>query len=77
METRFLSARSAGVELKLRSVSGMPGSLLVLLGSAVILGWWLHLVPLVRVATGLTPMVLNTALSFVLAGSALLLAAEI
>src|SRR5438552_9772333 len=63
MERRFLSARSAGI----------LGGLLVLLGGGVILGWWLHSAPLVRVATGFTPMVRNTALSFGLAGSALLL----
>src|SRR5207253_3495989 len=66
MERRFLSARSAGI----------LGGLLVLLGGGVILGWWLHSAPLVRVATGFTPMVFNTALSFVLAGSALLLPAS-
>jgi len=49
------------------------GALLVLLGGTVMLGWWLQLPPVVRVLPGFTPMVFNTALCFVLAGSALAL----
>jgi len=46
--------------------------LLALLGGVVMLGWWMQSSPLVRVLPGFTPMVFNTALCFVLAGSALL-----
>src|SRR6266853_6317439 len=49
------------------------GALLALLGGTVILGWWMQLSSLVRVLPGFTPMVFNTALSFVLAGAALLM----
>ncbi|HZF19410.1 MAG TPA: hypothetical protein VE008_06855, partial [Burkholderiales bacterium] len=38
----------------------------------MMLGWWMESSPLVRVLPGFTPMVFNTALCFVLAGSALL-----
>ncbi len=54
------------------TVARLAGLLLVLLGSAVMLGWALQLAPLVRVLPDYPPMVFNTALSFVLAGSALL-----
>jgi signal transduction histidine kinase len=53
-------------------ISGVVGALLVLLGGSVMLGWAARLPPLVRVLPGFTPMVFNTALCFVLAGSALL-----
>ena len=49
------------------------GAMLVLLGATVMLGWLLQLPAVVRVLPGFTPMVFNTALCFVLAGSALLL----
>jgi len=49
------------------------GALLALLGGTVILGWWMQVSSLVRVLPGFTPMVFNTALSFVLAGAALLM----
>src|SRR5260221_3494967 len=52
--------------------SGFVGALLMLLGGTVMLGWWMQLSPLVRVLPGFTPMVFDTALCFILAGSALL-----
>jgi PAS domain S-box-containing protein len=57
-------------------LSTAAGTLLVLLGGTVMLGWWLQLSPLVRVLPGFTPMVFNTALCFVLAGGALLMPAS-
>lgn len=48
------------------------GGVLVLMGVAVMLGWWLQLAPLVRVLPDYPPMVFNTALSFTLAGGAFL-----
>src|SRR5438552_13176297 len=58
--------------MKRAPFSAIAGALLVLLGGTVMLGWWMQLSPLVRVLPGFTPMVFNTALCFVLAGSALL-----
>lgn len=52
--------------------SRFAGALLVVIGGAVMLGWWLQSLYLVRVLPQLTPMVFNTALCFVLVGSALL-----
>lgn len=49
------------------------GAVLALLGATVMSGWFLQLPAVVRVLPGFTPMVFNTALCFVLAGSALLL----
>src|SRR5436190_2141342 len=49
------------------------GALLVLVGGAVMLGWSLEMPAVVRVYPTFTPMVFNTALSFVLAGAALLM----
>lgn len=49
------------------------GALLVLLGSLVLLGWALKSPFMVRVLPGYTPMVVNTALAFMLAGSALIM----
>jgi len=54
------------------SPSTAGGALLALLGGVVMFGWWMQSSPLVRVLPGFTPMVFNTALCFVLAGSALL-----
>jgi hypothetical protein len=54
-------------------LSGIVGTLLVLLGCTVMLGWWLQLSSVVRVLPGFSPMVFNTALCFVLVGSALAL----
>jgi len=59
--------------MKCLPFSGYVGALLVLLGATVMLGWWLQLAPLVRVLPGFSPMVFNTALCFVFAGSALAL----
>jgi PAS domain S-box-containing protein len=53
-------------------LSAAAGALLVLLGGTVMLGWWLQLSLLVHVLPGFTPMVINTALGFSLAGGALL-----
>src|SRR5258708_11422441 len=47
------------------------GALLILLGGAVMLGWWMRLPALVRILPEFAPMVFNAALSFVLAGIAL------
>src|SRR5882672_1514606 len=54
-------------------LSGFMGALLALLGGTVMLGWWTQLSILVRVLPNFTPMVFNTALSFILAGGALLM----
>ncbi len=54
------------------SPSTAGGALLALLGGVVMFGWWMQSSPLVSVLPGFTPMVFNTALCFVLAGSALL-----
>jgi protein-histidine pros-kinase len=59
--------------MKRAPLSAYVGALLVLLGVTVMLGWWLQLAPVVRVLPGFSPMVFNTALCFVLAGSALAL----
>src|SRR5882672_7822912 len=48
------------------------GALLVLLGGAVMLGWWMQSTALVRVLPQFAPMVFDTALCFVLTGSGLL-----
>src|SRR5258705_2769899 len=58
--------------MKPLSPSTAGGALLALLGGVVMVGWWMQSSPLVRVLPGFTPMVFNTALCFVLAGSALL-----
>jgi len=58
--------------MKRAPFSAIAGALLVLLGGTVMLGWWMQLSPLVRVLPAFAPMVFNTALCFVLAGSALL-----
>lgn len=52
--------------------SAIAGTLLVLLGGTVMLGWWMQLSLLVRVLPEFAPMVFNTALCFVLSGGALL-----
>src|SRR5436190_22462920 len=49
------------------------GALLVLVGGTVMLGWPLQMPTVVRVYPAFTPMVFNTALSFALAGVALLI----
>jgi signal transduction histidine kinase len=54
-------------------LSLLVGIALLLLGCAVMLGWWLQIPGVVRVLPGYAPMVFNTALCFGLAGSALLL----
>src|SRR5882672_10444511 len=59
--------------MKRMQFSLAAGTLLALLGGIVILGWWMQFSSLVRVLPGFTPMVFNTALSFVLAGAALLM----
>ena len=59
--------------MKRAPFSAIAGALLVLLGGTVMLGWWMQLSPLVRVLPAFAPMVFNTALCFVLAGSALLM----
>jgi diguanylate cyclase (GGDEF)-like protein/PAS domain S-box-containing protein len=51
------------------------GAVLALLGATVTAGWILRAPVLVQVLPGLTPMVLNTALCFVLSGSWLVLVA--
>src|SRR5260221_645892 len=56
--------------MKRMQFSLAAGTLLALLGGIVILGWWMQFSSLVRVLPGFTPMVFNTALSFVLAGVA-------
>ena len=64
---------AAAVTMQRVSLSGFAGILLVLLGGTVMLGWALEIAPVVRVLPDYTSMPLNTALSFVLAGTALLL----
>jgi diguanylate cyclase (GGDEF)-like protein/PAS domain S-box-containing protein len=51
------------------------GAVLAVLGSSVAAGWLLRIAALVQVLPGLTPMVLNTAVCFVLSGVSLMLAA--
>jgi diguanylate cyclase (GGDEF)-like protein/PAS domain S-box-containing protein len=51
------------------------GAALALLGAAVAAGWLLRVPALVQLLPGLTPMVLNTAVCFVLSGVSLMLAA--
>ena len=53
-------------------LSEILGTLLLLLGGAVMLGWWMQLPAVVRVLPGYTAMVFNTALCFAVAGGALL-----
>jgi PAS domain S-box-containing protein len=62
-----LPVRNAG------SVASLLGAVLILIGATVITGWFLRLQPLVQVIPGATVTVFNTALSFVLAGTALVL----
>ncbi|HET7766245.1 MAG TPA: sensor domain-containing diguanylate cyclase [Burkholderiales bacterium] len=52
------------------------GAALALLGAAVAAGWFMRNRGLVQLATGLTPMVLNTAVCFVLSGAWLMLGAS-
>jgi PAS domain S-box-containing protein len=58
--------------MKRLPLSRFAGVALVLLGGTVMFGWWMRLSLPVHVLPGLTPMVFNTALGFVLAGVALL-----
>jgi len=53
--------------------AALIGTLLLLLGATVLLGWWLHWAPAVRVLPQWPAMVINSALAFMLAGAALLL----
>jgi diguanylate cyclase (GGDEF)-like protein/PAS domain S-box-containing protein len=55
-----------------RRAEAAIGAGLALLGAAVAIGWILRIPVLVQVSHGLTPMVLNTALCFVLSGMAVL-----
>jgi signal transduction histidine kinase len=55
------------------NLSHAAGGLLVLLGGSVMLGWWLQLPLLVRGLPEYATLPFNTALSFVLAGGALLM----
>lgn len=49
------------------------GVALLVLGTSVMLGWWLKIAPLLQIVPGFASMVFNTALCFILAGTALLL----
>jgi signal transduction histidine kinase len=53
-------------------VAVVSGTLTILLGSAVLVGWVVHSTFLIQVSTNLPPMQRNTAVSFVLVGLALL-----
>ena len=59
--------------LRLKAASRAGGVVLVLLGGAVLLGWWLHVSALVRVSSAYAPMKPNTALCFVALGLTLAL----
>ena len=59
--------------VKRMPLSRLAGILLLLLGGAVMLGWWLQLPAVVRILPDYASLVFNTALCFGLAGSALLL----
>ena len=54
-------------------LADIMGALLMLLSGTVMLGWQLHLPLVVRVLPSLPPMVINTALGFMLASTALML----
>ena len=58
--------------MKNTPLSQISGGWLILLGAVVMVGWWLRIDLLVRVAAQFTPMAFNTALAFVLAGGGLL-----
>lgn len=58
---------------RLRWVSVAAGSLVVLLGLLVIVGWIVRSTTLIQVLPWLTPMQFNTALAFVFSGAALIL----
>ena len=51
----------------------LAGFTLLLLGCAVMLGWWAQFAPVLRVLPDFPPMVFNTAFCFELAGAALVL----
>lgn len=53
--------------------SQLIGLALLVLGSTTMLGWLLHVPPMVQIVEGLVPMVFNTGLGFALAGACLLL----
>jgi PAS domain S-box-containing protein len=55
-----------------RYATRVAGTLSVLLGLVVVLGWHIRSSQLIQVRAGFTPMVYNTALCFVLSGSALI-----
>ena len=55
-----------------RQLLVLVGALLIMLGGLVLLGWALQSSALVRVLPGFTPMVVNSALSFILAGGVLI-----
>ena len=59
--------------MKRAPFSAIAGTLLVLLGGTVLLGWWMQLPFLVRGLPESASMPFNTALSFILAGGALLM----
>jgi len=54
-------------------LEAIVGALLVLLGVSVLTGWWMHQPVVVRLLPEFAPMTGNTALAFILAGSALLM----
>jgi len=60
--------------MKAKNISICAASLLLLLGCAVMLGWFLHIPALVQVFPGLVGMVFNTAFLFALIGITLLFA---
>lgn len=54
-------------------LDAVAGFVVALLGATTMLGWLLHLPALTEIRSGLVPMVFNTGLGFLLAGTALLL----
>jgi signal transduction histidine kinase len=54
--------------------AGVIGAMLVVLGGAVMLGWFFRIAPIVRALPDFTPMVFGTAACFALCGASLMIA---
>jgi PAS domain S-box-containing protein len=70
-----LSGAAPGRELQreLGNLPAIPGIVAIAAGTVVLVGWWLGIEPLKSIVPGLLTMKVNTAIAFVLLGTAMLL----